>query len=141
MIVGRDGAVLTGADIHNQGVGQQRSMIVDGRLAFTIRIQNDGDQREDYAIVGTVIRGSAEGFRIRYRIGNDSGRVQSQRFNARVQDIAPGASRDLRVVVRNLEDTPLGATFELHIGARPPRHGVPESDAVLIKITNVSTPE
>lgn len=143
MIVGRGGAVLTGDDIYNTGVGQQRSMIVDDRLAFTIRIQNDGTQREDYAIIGTVLRGlaSAEGFRIRYRIGNKSGRVQSPRFDVRVQDLAPQASRNLEVVVRSLDDTPLGAAFELHVGARPPRHGVPESDAVLIKITNVSTPE
>jgi hypothetical protein len=92
-------------------------------------------------IIGTAIRGRYEQFRVRYGVGQAIDRAQLPRFDLRVHRLAPGASREITIVVRAAADAPLGATFELHVGARPPRHGVSENDAVLIKITNVSTPE
>ncbi len=142
ILVGRDGNTFTGDDIYGNGAGQQRNVIVDTRVELTIRIQNDGDHVEDYGLIGTVVSGPADDFRIRYRLGNSE--LQSpfseRRFSARVYGLKPGSSRDLHIVVRAMKDAPLGSQLHLEVYARPPRHGVPESDTVKIEITKTSTP-
>jgi hypothetical protein len=143
IIVGRDGSTLTGDDVYDTGTGQQRSVIVDDRVEFTIRIENDGDHAEDYGIIGTVLTGRAEDFRIRYRVG--SAELQTpfskRRFSARVKGLEAGAARDLHIVVQAIKRAPLGSTIRLDIYARPPRHGVPENDTVWIDVTKTSKAE
>lgn len=142
MIVNDGRGTTTGDDTYGDGVGQQRSVIVDDRVVLTIRLENDGAEREDYGLHVHVMGGDEDAFLLRYRLDDSdiSKWVTSRRVSLRVAGVAPGDTRDVHLVVRALDDAPLGSELRLNFYARPPRHGVGENDNVNVEITKTSTP-
>lgn len=126
MFVGRAGAVLTGDDIYNDdGVGQQRSMIVAERLRITVRIQNESPRRGKYRLTAALSE-TTDDFRVR------PGTV--------AVTLGAGLSFDHRIVVTADDDAPLGADQELVITATS-KSDPTLVDTVRVTVTNVSTPE
>lgn len=136
MIVGRGGAFFVGDNLYNDdGVGQQRSLIVDQRTIFVIRVQNDGLGSDDIAVRGSP---AVPGFTVRYLRGRSDVTDRLTDHGLLIRSIAPGATRDLRIVVEADADAPLGAVLQLLIkAAGTPSH---DSDAVKVEVTKVSTP-
>ncbi|MEX0663984.1 MAG: hypothetical protein WD598_04340 [Acidimicrobiia bacterium] len=139
MIVGRAGAVLTGDDLYGStNVGQQRSMIVDDRLAFSVRIQNDGAESDSFLV---TVRTSDAGFEVRSFLGKRDVTAGAQNGTLELRHVPPEAARRLRVEV-TASTAAFGATLELVITAAAPQPGETRpADSVYVEITNISTPE
>jgi hypothetical protein len=145
VIVGRHGTGVTGNDVYNDtGVGQQRSVNVTGhwelfrQQEFRLRLQNDGAEDADFSVCIAPSSNAPIGFRI-FGFGRDQSEIDPSACDPQLQltrRIAAGRSVALSLVVDVDPDTPLGERETVLVVAT---HGA-ASDAVLIKVTNVSTP-
>lgn len=135
MIVGRGGYVLAGEGLYNEdGVGQQRSVIVgDHYISIGLLIRNEGSEPVDISISAP---GPTDDFRLRYenRRADITDRVVA---GTHTEGLGAGTTESFAVFVAPFPTAPLGARLRLLVTAT----GDGWTDAVLIKITNVSTPE
>jgi hypothetical protein len=143
MIVSRGGAVLTGDDISNDdGVGQQRSVIVDSSVELRVRIENEGSDRQSLLVEVPIL---PDGFELSIRWPNQDfleGLTKAQppdriRF---ALDVAGGARRTLRVRISVDPSAPLGASTPALVTVMDAANPSAVLDAVLLKITKTSTP-
>jgi len=131
MFVSRGGDVLTGDDLYNDdGVGQQRNVVVDQRVSLTLRIENEGDQPAEFVVRGSV---PGAGFAVKYFYeGVDiASELESEGYPLSV----PGGSFEKVKVVVRVSDPPFGAEQDVLITASSGT----ARDAVRITVTNVST--
>lgn len=140
MIVSRHGKVLNGDDIYNaDGLGQQRSVVVEGTTRLQLRLQNDGTERDDFSICIPSSSNSPIDFRI-FAEGRDASQIDPSICDPHRQltrRVKAHKSVPLSLVIDVDLDAPLGERATALILAS---NGA-AVDAVLIKVTKTSAPD
>jgi uncharacterized repeat protein (TIGR01451 family) len=124
-----DGMVTVGAgaflgdDTYNTaGTGQTKAVRVPNRgsATFVVRAQNDGNVVDDLSFLG---QGSTNRYSVTYRDGTTNVTAQVLAGTFTVEDLPPGFTHDLTVVVRAKPGTPRGAAIgrilNVRSGAEP----------------------
>jgi uncharacterized repeat protein (TIGR01451 family) len=111
-------AAFLGDDTYNTaGSGQTKAVRVPNRgtATFVLRAQNDGNAVDDLSFLG---QGTTTRYTVTYRDGatNVTSQVLAGTFT--VEDLPPGATHDLTVVVRAKQGTPLGAVVNRIVNVR-----------------------
>jgi hypothetical protein len=136
VIVGRDGNTFTGNDIYNaDGVGQERSVIIQRHLVLIVRLQNDSTTTGIFDVSGSP---AAPGFKVRYFSGQTDV-TRDATSSSFLRSAHAGQFFKVRIVINVLPEAPLGAKQSLVVSAV--EHFGDATDAVKLDVTKVSTPD
>ena len=136
-IAERGDAVSVGDDLYNaDAAGQTRSVIVQDRVVLVVRVQNDGTGNCSYSVQASPAAG---GFTVRYRQGRKNVTGDIQHGNLVLENVRPGETRTLTVVITAEPAAPLGAEQQILVIARSTTEA-DQVDAARADVTKVSEP-
>jgi hypothetical protein len=102
------GGAFIGNGVYNTtGAGQTRSTTVPrlGTATFTVRIQNDGNVADDLRVRGQA---TTSRYTVTYKAGSTNVTSQVVAGTYTLDDVGPGATRNLTVIVKARAGTPVG---------------------------------
>ena len=124
--------MLIGEGLFNDdGLGQQRNVIVDEFVSIRIILRHDGSQPADFVVTAPP---SNDDYTIRYE--GRRADVTDDISAGYSTGVAVGGAIWFTIKIQAVPTAPLGARLRLLITAR----GEGVTDAVLIKLTKTSTP-